>query len=160
MPLPSNSKPASTWPALHLNISKSLTMTMTPARTRNSSSSSATLPDLMDGLRLRLLMALWAGVLVLVLSALYDLPTNSSSSRASGEEPSTTSMHLPHNNLRGTATSTTLVSGSKSSNISSEQSRISFVSWRPILEEEARAIDMLSQPFQHIFSSSNAAKES
>ena len=49
-------------------------MMMTPRRD-NSSSSSATLADLMDGLRLRLLLALWAGVLVLVLCALNDLPT-------------------------------------------------------------------------------------
>ena len=135
---------------------------MTPGRTSNSSSS-ATLPDLMDGLRLRLLLALWAGVLVLVLSALYDLPTNSTSSTlvASGE-PSTTWTSLHRGNLRGTAPSTILSRSAQSSNIiaSETATRISLVSWRPFLEEEARTIDMLSQPFHYLFWSFNAAKES
>ena len=139
---------------------------MTPDRTSNSnSSSSAILPDLMDGLRLRLLLALWAGVLVLVLSALYDLPTNSTSSSlvASGEPSTTWTNNLHRGNLRGTAPSTILSSSAKSSNIIASETtttRISLVSWRPFLEEEARTIDMLSQPFHYLFWSFNAAKES
>ena len=116
---------------------------MTPRRD-NSSSSSATLADLMDGLRLRLLLALWAGVLVLVLCALHDLPTKTMPQQVQPQQHRNSLRGPLHHDDAKTAPSIVATT-------SSTARRVTRMAWRPFLEEEVRAIDMLSQPFQYVF---------
>jgi len=94
--------------------------------------SSATLAEMMDGLRMRLVLVLWAGTLVFILAALYDLPTNNDASTAN-----------QHHNLRGPLVQSELV-------MTTTTTMIRTRSWTPFLEEEVRAIDRLAQPLRFL----------
>lgn len=106
-----------------------------PARAANSSSS-VTMVDLIDSLRIRLLLALWAGSLLLLLSALYDLPT----------------MAHRQQHFRGSSLSHAVASEQTPAGNHHHQQQLRLERrWTPFLEEEARTIDMLSHlPLQFL----------
>jgi len=114
----------------------------------NRNSSSSSMAELMDRLRERLFLSCWAGGLFLVLYAIYDLPTASistvgaASSSASDYQPPPHPYYLRRGNSNHSRPA--LLASSSSSSSSSR------IKWVPLLEEEARAIDMIREPRQYL----------
>lgn len=97
---------------------------MTAAATVSNNTTPSTMTTI-DLVRERLILLLWAGSLCLVLKALYDLPTTTTT---------ITTAENPH--LRGTP--------------QQQQHYSSLANWQPLLEEESRATNMLQSPVAYL----------